>query len=122
MPMHKPMQAPGSAASASCASPRPTALRMAQPHNDPMPHRRRTVYATLFATLLAVAVLAAAAGLATVYLGLYNVAASEQHFKPVYQLLESAMHQSVKLRARSVVEPPPFTETMVLRGAGCYRD
>ncbi len=88
-----------------------------------MPHRRRTVYATLFATLLGVAVLAAAAGLATVYLGLYNVAASEQHFKPVYQLLESAMHQSVKLRARSSVdEPPPFTETMVLRGAGCYRD
>lgn len=87
-----------------------------------MPHRR-IVYATIFATLLAVAVLAAAAGFATVYLGLYNVAASEQHFKPVYQLLETAMHQSVKLRARTGVdEPPPFDETMVLRGAGCYRD
>ncbi|EJE51751.1 cytochrome c2 [Acidovorax sp. CF316] len=87
-----------------------------------MPHRR-TVYATIFATMLAVAVLAAAAGFATVYLGLYNVAASEQHFKPLYQLLETAMHQSVKLRARTGVdEPPPFDEAMVLRGAGCYRD
>ncbi len=94
-----------------------------RPHNESMPQKKtRAVYATVFATLLGVAVLAAAAGLATVYLGLYNVAASEQHWKPVYQLLENAMHQSVRLRARSVPEPPLFNETMVLRGAGCYRD
>lgn len=94
-----------------------------RPHNESMPQKKtRTVYATVFATLLGVAVLAAAAGMATVYLGLYNVAASEQHWKPVRQLLETAMHQSVRLRARSVPEPPLFNETMVLRGAGCYRD
>ena len=90
-----------------------------------MPERKKTtttIYATVFSTLLGVAVLVAAAALAVVGLGLYNVAASEQHFKPVYQLLENAMHQSVRLRARSVAEPPPFNETMVLRGAGCYRD
>lgn len=94
-----------------------------RPHNESMSQNKtRTVYAAVFATLLGVAALAAVAGLATVYLGLYNVAASEQHWKPVYQLLENAMHQSVRLRARNVERPPEFTETMVLRGAGCYRD
>ncbi len=82
----------------------------------------RTVYATIVATLLAVGALAAAAAFAVVYLGLYNVAASEQHWKPVYQMLERTMHHSVKLRARSVHTPPPFDEATVLRGAGCYRD
>lgn len=83
---------------------------------------RRTVYATLLATLLAVGTLAAVAGLMVVQWGLYNVAASEQHFKPVYALLERTMHQSVRLRARQVAQPPVFDEAMVLRGAGCYRD
>jgi hypothetical protein len=50
--------------------------------------------------------LAAAAGAAwMVWGGLYNVAATEQHTQPVYSLLETAMRQSVRLRARGI-EPP----------------
>lgn len=59
---------------------------------------------------------------AVVFGGLYNVAATEQHFQPVFTLLETAMRQSVRLRARNVQPPPLADEGMVLRGAACYRD
>jgi len=37
-------------------------------------------------------------------------------------VLETAMRQSVRLRARDIREPPLADETMALRGAGCFRD
>jgi mono/diheme cytochrome c family protein len=75
--------------------------------------------------LLTVAVLGlagAAAGALVVYGGLYNVAATVQHTQPVYSLLETAMHQSVKMRARNIETPPLDDERMVMRGAACFRD
>ena len=67
--------------------------------------------------------LAAAAGAAwMVWGGVYNVAATEQHTQPVYSLLETAMRQSVRLRARGI-EPPDLADAQrVARGAGCFRD
>ena len=91
------------------------------PHNLPMPSRRRTIYACIAATVAASSVLAATVGAAVVLGGLYNVAAGEQHWQPVYSMLERAMQQSVKLRARAVEAPATFDNTMLLRGAGCYQ-
>ncbi|MGA0572758.1 c-type cytochrome [Variovorax sp. VNK109] len=84
--------------------------------------KRKAVLATIAATLLATALLGAAAGLAVVYGGLYNVASTEQHLQPTFSLLETAMRQSVRLRARDIETPPLTDERMVLRGAACFRD
>jgi mono/diheme cytochrome c family protein len=77
-----------------------------------------TAAATLALALFAGLVVAAV----VVFGGLYNVAASEQHLQPVYTVLEKAMRQSVKLRARNIEPPPLADETTVLRGAACFRD
>ena len=72
---------------------------------------------------LAVLGLAAAAGAAVmVWGGIYNVSATEQHTQPVYSVLETAMRQAVRLRARGIEVPKLDDERMVLRGAACFRD
>lgn len=69
---------------------------------------------------------AAAAGVlvaaAIVYGGLYDVASTSQHLQPTYTVLETAMRQSVRLRARHIDTPPLMDERQVLQGAGCFRD
>jgi cytochrome c len=50
------------------------------------------------------------------------VAATTQHWQVTYTVLETAMRQSVRLRARAIAEPPLADERMALRGAGCFRD
>jgi len=83
---------------------------------------RRTVYITIFATLSAMGLVGLVAAFAVVQGGLYDVASTKQHWKPVYALLERAMEQSVRLRARNI-EPPPLDDpAMVLSGAACFRD
>ena len=77
-----------------------------------------TVAATVAAMLLGGVLVAAA----VVYGGLYNVAASTQHLQPTFTVMETAMRQSVRLRARTIDVPPLADEQMVLRGAGCFRD
>ena len=75
--------------------------------------------------LLTIAALALAAGgvaAAMVYGGLYNVASTEQHTQVVYSVLETAMRQSVRLRARSIETPRLDDERMVQHGAACFRD
>ena len=63
------------------------------------------------------------ASAAVVFGGLYNIAATVQHTKPVYLLLETTMNASVQRRARDVVVPPSLDAPgRVLRGAACYRD
>jgi mono/diheme cytochrome c family protein len=84
--------------------------------------RTRPVLLTAAVTLGALAAAAAVLGAAMVYGGLYNVAATEQHFQSVFSLLEVAMRQSVRLRARNIEAPPLADEALVLRGAGCFRD
>lgn len=74
-------------------------------------------------TLLTLAALALAGVFAVVRLGLYDVAATKQHFQPVYSILEHAMHQSVRLRARNIEAPPTLDSPQLLaRGAACFRD
>ncbi len=77
-----------------------------------------TVAATLAAVLLA-GLLAAAIGIAS---GVYDIAASTQHLQPTFTVLERAMRQSVRLRARAIEPPPLDGEQMILRGAACFRD
>ncbi|MET3915664.1 mono/diheme cytochrome c family protein [Variovorax sp. OAS795] len=77
---------------------------------------------TILLTVAALGLAGAAVGALVVYGGLYNVAATVQHTQPVHSLLETAMHRSVKLRARSIETPRLDDEAMVLRGAACFRD
>jgi mono/diheme cytochrome c family protein len=58
-----------------------------------------------------------------VYSGIYNVAATEQHMQWTYSALETAMRQSVRLRARKVTVPSDLDDhRRVVRGALCFRD
>lgn len=83
---------------------------------------RRTVLLTVAATLAGTAVTGALVAAAVVYGGLYDVASTGQHLQPTYTVLETAMRQSVRLRARNIDTPPLMDERRVLRGAGCFRD
>jgi mono/diheme cytochrome c family protein len=84
--------------------------------------RTKPVLLTAAVTLAALAAAAAMLAAAVVYGGLYNVAATEQHLQPVFSLVETAMRQSVRLRARNIEPPPLSGELTVLRGAACFRD
>lgn len=77
---------------------------------------------TVLLTVAALGLAGVAAGALVVYGGLYDVAATQQHFQPVYSLLETAMHQSVKMRARNIEPPRLDDERLVMRGAACFRD
>ena len=85
---------------------------------------RQNKQVLLIASLTLAAVLAGGllVAAAVVYGGLYNVASTSQHLQPTHSLLEVAMRQSVRLRARNVETPPLTDELTVLRGAACFRD
>lgn len=73
--------------------------------------------------LLAIVVLAACAaagGALFLFSGIYDVAATDQHRRPVYWLLETAMRQSVRHHARDVVVPPLTDPAMIARGRGLH--
>ena len=84
--------------------------------------RKRLVVIVAVATTAALGLAAALAGAAVVFGGLYDVASTTQHWQVTYSLVEKAMRQSVRLRARGIAEPPLADESMALRGAGCFRD
>lgn len=74
--------------------------------------------------LLTVAALGAAAVVSAAWVvlgGLYDVAANTPHLQPVHTLLETAMRQSVRLRASDIRPPPLDDAQLVARGAACYR-
>ncbi len=73
---------------------------------------------TTFALVAAGALVAAA----VVYGGLYDVAATKQHLQPIHTIMETAMRQSVRLRARNIAEPALADDRMIARGAACFRD
>lgn len=74
-------------------------------------------------TLAVLAALGALAGVALLFGGAYNIAATAQHTQPVYSLLARVMHSSVKMRARAVVVPDRLDDpARVLRGAACFRN
>lgn len=85
-------------------------------------HKKKIVLVTIAATLVALAAGGALVAGAVVYGGLYNVATTAQHLQPTHTVLERAMRQSVRLRARNIEEPPLADERMVLQGASCFRD
>jgi len=84
--------------------------------------QKRTVLLAVAATTAALAGGAALVAAAVVYGGLYNIASTDQHLQPIHTMLETAMRQSVRLRARGVAEPALADERMIVRGAGCFRD
>ena len=84
--------------------------------------KKNLVLLTVAATLVGLATGGALLAAVVVYGGLYNVASTRQHLQPTHTLLETAMRQSVRLRARDIEVPPLGDERMVLRGAGCFRD
>lgn len=85
-------------------------------------HKRKLVLLGAAATMAALALAAAAVGGAMVFGGFYDVAATQQHWQPTYDVLETAMRHSVRHQARAIEEPPLADEAMALRGAGCFRD
>lgn len=77
------------------------------------------LWAPLVGTLLAFAVV----GAATIYSGLYNIAADVPHTQPVYWLLETARDRSVEARARDIVVPNDLNDpTRISKGARQYAD
>ncbi|RYF42758.1 MAG: c-type cytochrome [Comamonadaceae bacterium] len=88
----------------------------------PSTMRKPSTLMTIALTLAGVAVGGALVAAAVVYGGLYNVASTTQHLQPTFTLMETAMRQSVRLRAREVEVPPLADESLVLKGAGCFRD
>jgi len=81
-----------------------------------------TTVRTVLFTLAAVAAVAMAVAGAIVFGGLYNVASTAQHTQPVYSVLELAMRQSVRLRARDIELPKLDDERLVVRGAACFKE
>jgi len=84
--------------------------------------RHAKLFLIVAATAVGIALAALAGGAVVVYGGLYDVAATRQHWQITHSVLETAMRQSVRLRARDVHEPPLSEESMALRGAACFRD
>lgn len=92
------------------------------PHSGAPRGTLRTVVLSVIATLAVLAAGAVAVAALVVQGGLYDVASTTQHWKPVYHLLERAMQQSVRLRARGVDVPPLEGDALARQGAGCFRD
>lgn len=57
-------------------------------------------------TVAALTVLAVLGGLAVIYTGAYNVAATESHFGATRWALNTLQHKSVGDRAAAIGEPP----------------
>ena len=72
------------------------------------------------AALLALLIGALGAAL-TVYLGLYNIAATVQHTAPVFRLMDYAMHRSVKARSDPAAVPDLTDPGRIRSGAVHYR-
>lgn len=84
--------------------------------------RKRSVLLVALATTAGLGIAAALGATAVVWSGAYDVSATQQHWQVTHTVLETAMRQSVRLRARHIAEPPLADERMALRGAGCFRD
>lgn len=76
---------------------------------------------TLVFVASVVLVLGAAGAALAVYLGLYDIAASVQHTRPVYRLLDYAMYRSVKARSERAAMPDLDDPQRVRTGAVHYR-
>ncbi len=84
--------------------------------------QKRQLLIVAAATTAVLALMAALVGAVVVYGGLYNVSATRQHLQLTHTVMETAMRQSVRLRARDIAEPALADAAMALRGAACFRD
>ena len=66
-------------------------------------------------------VLAAVAGGAALYLGAYNVAATEPHWRVTIWLLDTAMRRSTRQRAEELAAPALDAKERIAAGAAVYR-
>jgi mono/diheme cytochrome c family protein len=62
-----------------------------------------------------------AGGAAFVWLGMYDISATDQHLAPTYRLLDLAMRRSVKQRAGEIEVPPLGDPEQVRTGLALYR-
>src|SRR5215217_2656462 len=82
--------------------------------------RRRISLALAVAAVVAFA-LAALASL-FIYFGVYNVAATSPHSRPVYWLLETTGIRSIKWRARNIVVPDLSQAAEAARGLALFAE
>lgn len=66
-------------------------------------------------------VLGAAGAVTVVYSGWYSVAATEQHLRPTFALLEIGLRRSVERRAKDIVPPPLDAPELRVRGLACFK-
>lgn len=72
-------------------------------------------------TVVAVLLLQAVGAIIVVYSGWYNVAATAQHTRPVYWLLQQTMSNSADRRSEHVEVPPLTDPAMLARGLVLYQ-
>jgi mono/diheme cytochrome c family protein len=77
---------------------------------------------TVVLTLGALAAGALAVAITVLYAGFYNVAATHQHLRPTYWLLETGLRESMERHARGIEVPPLGDAALVERGLVVFRD
>lgn len=82
--------------------------------------RSRLGLGVVIGSLGALAVLGAA-GLAVVYTGAYNVAATEQHMSVTRWAFDTTMHRSIEQHAKDVKRVEDLTPAMLAAGASAYK-
>lgn len=83
---------------------------------------RRSTGSTVLVTLAAALLLLVVGGLAFIYSGVYNVAATDAHLGIVQWALGTTMDRSVAARAGDVPEPPPTDSAMLANGFHHFRE
>jgi len=95
----------------------------ATPTTEPMPsNRQRLILKTIAATLVVAGLAGAAGGAIVLRAGWYDISATSLHLQPVYTLLESGMHYSVRRHAREIAVPKLGDARQLALGAALYRD
>lgn len=83
--------------------------------------RTTKLFLIVLATAAGLVLAGALGGAVVVYGGLYEIAATRQHWQITHSALEMAMRQSVRLRARGIEEPALADDRRALRGAACFQ-
>jgi len=84
--------------------------------------RKNKLLLTIALTTTGLGLTAAVTAAVVVYSGIYDISATRQHWQATHSLMELAMRQSVRLRARNIDEPPLIDPQMALRGAASYQN
>jgi mono/diheme cytochrome c family protein len=85
-----------------------------------MSERSKAFTKGIVAGAVGLLVVGAVGGLAVVYTGAYNVAATEEHLSVTRWAFNTTFSNSIERRSDDVVAPERFSEAMVAAGAGEY--